>query len=480
MVSAAYSRRGFLGTSAAGVVALAMPGLAPAREGFLRAAPGGVSGFRSEPSLRPPSLTVTTSAKTAPGYVFVAAITGPGQRGPQIVDNEGRLVWFRPVKTVAIDFRSQTYLGRPVLTWWEGTISQIGTGQGVGVIVDQTYKTVARVQAGNGFQADVHEFLLTPQGTALITVYNPVQGDLSSVGGPSNGTVLDSIVQEIDVQTGKVLFEWHSLEHIPLIDTYSPLLNPFDYFHVNSIDVDLDGNLLVSARNTSAVYKLDRKTGQVLWKLGGRSSDFEMGPDAFFMYQHDARGHSDGTLTIFDDGPSSSSAQSRAIRLGLDLKGMRADLLQEYVHPAPLTSFAMGNAQVLPGDAMFVGWGTEPYITEFGPGGEVRFDAKFDENGWNYRAYRNAWVGRPTTKPRLAVTRHARGITVYASWNGSTETAYWRVDGGDSAAALQPLATRTSAGFETAIAVPARPQYVSLTALDRSHRVLATSTTQRP
>ena len=468
------TRRQFLVSAAAGAAALALPrtGLAELSTG---AAAGGYSVFRSEPSLKPPSLTVTTSARPATGYVFVASLTGPGQRGPMLVDDRGQVVWFRPVKTVAIGFRRQLYAGKPVLTWWEGTISKIGTGQGEGVIVDQTYRTVARVQAGNGYQADVHELLLTPAGTALITVYNEVQRDLTPVGGPASGNVLDSIVQEVDVKTGKVLFEWHSLDHVPLTDTYSPLLDPFDYFHVNSIDVDLDGNLLVSARNTSAVYKLDRKSGQVLWKLGGRSSDFELGPRAFFMYQHDARGHSDGTLTLFDDGPSSSSQQSRAIRLGLDVGAMRADLLQEYVHPSPLAASAMGNAQVLPGDAMFVGWGTEPYVTEFGAGGEVRFDARFDGGAWNYRAYRDAWTGRPATKPALVVERHGGGATVFASWNGSTETAYWRVAGGDSRSALAPLRTVPRAGFETAIPLAVRPRWVSVTALDRERRALGTS-----
>src|SRR5581483_2270757 len=114
------------------------------------------------------------------------------------------------------------YAGKPVLTWWEGTISKIGTGQGVGVIVDESYRTVARVDAGNGLRADVHEFLLTPAGTALVTAYDEVQRDLRAVGGPASGNVLDSVVQEVDVRTGKVLFEWRSLDHVPLTDTYSP------------------------------------------------------------------------------------------------------------------------------------------------------------------------------------------------------------------------------------------------------------------
>ncbi|HEY5296153.1 MAG TPA: arylsulfotransferase family protein, partial [Gaiellaceae bacterium] len=300
--------------------------------------------------------------------------------------------------------------------------------------------------------------------------------DLSAVGGPTNGTVLDSILQEVDVRTGKVLLEWQSLDHVPITETYSPVLDPFDYFHLNSIDVDpLDGNLIISARNTSAIYKLDRKTGEVLWRLNGRSSDFQLGLDAPFMYQHDARMHTDGTLTLFDDGPSSSSADSRALRLGLDFGAMRADVLQQYHHPTPLAASAMGNAQILPGDAMLVGWGTEPYFTEFGPAGDVRLDAKFDGNAWNYRAFRDVWVGHPTTKPAVAALKQNGKVTVYASWNGSTETAYWRVAAGLTRTGLQTVKTVTAVPFETVVPVAVRPAFISVTALDGSRKPLATS-----
>jgi hypothetical protein len=472
------SRREFLALSGFGVAALAFPGrFARAATRSASGAAAGFAKFVTEPSLKPPTLTVTTLDNPAPGHLFVASLNGPGQRGPMIFDNHGRVVWFRRLDKIAINFRRQIYAGKPVLTWWEGAISSTGIGQGEGVIVDERYATVARVRAGNGFQADVHEFLLTPKGTALITIFNSVQADLTSVGGPSSGAVLDSIVQEVDVKSGRVLFEWHSLDHVPLTDTYSPVLDPFDYFHINSVDVDLDGNLLVSARNTSALYKLDRSSGKVLWRLGGRSSDFELGPSAFFMYQHDARAHSDGTITLFDDGPGPSSAQSRAIRLGIDLGSRRANLLQDYRHPAPLASSAMGNAQVLGGNAMLVGWGTEPYITEFGPLGDVRFDAKFDGDAGNYRAFRDTWVGRPTTKPAATAVARGNNATVYASWNGSTETAFWRVSSGESASSLLAAKTVPAVGFETAIPISGRPHVVSVTALDRAHRRLATSRT---
>jgi Arylsulfotransferase (ASST) len=476
----AWSRRRFLAAGGVALAGLALPGKV-----WARAAAGGATDafwtFRSAPGLNPPSLTVNVRNDPAPGLVFATTLNGPGQRGPLIFDDAGNVVWFRPLASktdVILNFRPQVYLGKPVLTWWEGVVVN-GVGQGYAFIVDSSYTTVARVAAGNGLKADPHEFLLTPQGTALLTAYKAVPADLSSVGGPVAGMVYDSIVQEVDVHSGQVLFEWHSLDHVPLTDSFAPAapVSPFDYFHVNSIGVDLDGNLVVSARNTSAVYSLDRKTGAVRWRLGGRSSDFTLGPEAPFMWQHDARMHPDGTLTLYDDGPSASSPQSRAIRLGLDLGSMRADLLQAYPHPTPLLSTAMGNAQVLPGDAVFVGWGTEPYITEFAPTGEVRFDAMFTGGAWNYRAFRAPWTGTPASKPVVAVTKHGARLDVYASWNGSTETAYWRVEAGRSAASLAPVKTVPRLGFETRIQVPATAGLLSVSALDGARRVLATSRT---
>ena len=467
------TRREFLGTAAAAAAGLALPGVATARSAA--PAPAGYATFVSEPSLKVPTLSVTTRTTPSPGLIFVTTLTGPGQRGPMIVDDRGNLVWFRRTSKVAIDFRRQLYRGKPVLTWWEGDITQIGTGQGEGVILDASYKEVARVRAGNGYAADVHELLITPENTALITVYNQVTADLTPIGGPSSHPTLDSIVQEVDIATGKVLFEWHSLDHVPITDSYSPILTPFDYFHVNSIDVDLDGNLLVSARNTWGIYKIDRRSGAVIWRLGSRSSDFELGPGALFMYQHDARAHTDGTLTLYDDGSGDLSHQSRAIRLGLDQGARTAVLLQEFPHPTPLTSAAMGNAQFLSNGDVVVGWGTAPYITEFGPLGDVRFDAKFDGNAWNYRAFRNVWHAKPAHSPSLAVARRGGNATVYASFNGSTETAFWRVLGGATRTSLQPIATVRSTGFETAVPVRSAPARIAVTALDAARRPLGTS-----
>jgi hypothetical protein len=472
------SRGRFLALCGAGGWALLTPGAGLSLDRLLTAAPDpDIWSFRSEPTFTPPVLTVTTPANgVAPGYLFTGTVTGPGQRGPAILDNAGNIVWFEPSSGAVINLRPQVYGDEPVLTWWYGAVNN-GISAGKVTLMNASYETIATVAGGNGFQADLHEFLLTPQKTALLTAYNTISADLTPVGGPANGTLIDSIVLEVDVATGKVLFEWHSAEHVPTTDSYAALAAPFDYFHINSIDVDLDNNLIVSARNTSTVYKLDRKTGTVIWRLGGKSSDFAMAPEAVFMWQHDARMHPDRTLTIFDDGPSPTSQQSRAIRLGVDAAGKQAILLEQFRHTDPLQAVALGNAQVLHGGAVLVGWGSQPYISEYGPDGTLRFDSHLPAGAENYRTIRSPWVGEPKTKPKIAVARNNGRAQIYASWNGSTETVAWRVLAGPTRKALTLAKTAPRTGFETHIALASRPAFVAVQAVDSKKRVLATSAT---
>ena len=165
----------------------------------------------------------------------------------------------------ATNVRVQQYQGEPVLTWWEGVVDKQGYGHGEGVIVDRAYREVARIRAVNGHTVDLHEFLLTPEGTALITCRPPiVRADLSTIGGPRHGTVYESIIQEIDVRTGRLVFQWRGLDHVSVAETYRALGGVVDYLHVNSVQPLADGHLLISARNTWALYKLDRRTGAVI------------------------------------------------------------------------------------------------------------------------------------------------------------------------------------------------------------------------
>jgi Arylsulfotransferase (ASST) len=449
--------------------------------------PTDVLAFCSRPDLRPPSVGVATPARdTAPGYVFVAPKKRPeqeggSQNGPMIVDDRGQVVWFRPTRSRevrAMDFKVQRYRGEPVLTWYEG----VGTtyGRGEYVIADSSYREVTRVRAGNGYQGDHHEFLITPDGTALITIYSPVRWDLSSVGGPQDGIVLDGIAQEVDIATGEVLLEWHSLDHVGLDESYRELPEnageTFDYFHINSIDVDSDDNLLVSARTTFAVYKIDRETGEILWRLGGKRSDFEMGPGTWMRYQHDARRQADGTITVFDNGGVQKDDKSYGLVLDLDEAAMTATLAREYGHPDERVATVMGSIQVLPNGAAFLGWGSEPLFSEFSSSGELLFSAGFPPKVNSYRAFRFPWSGQPVDEPAVAVEPGPDEVTVYASWNGATEVAAWQVLAGPGPDRLKPLGSAVDReGFETAITARTTEPYVGVQARDRSGRVLGTS-----
>jgi Arylsulfotransferase (ASST) len=487
------TRRGFV---AAGGAALAgvLVSRAPARAaGSARLAAEQV-GYVSRPDLKPPTITVLEPAdRAAPGYIFLApfdiaaasssytgAPASESHAGPLIVDDAGEPIWFLPLaKDTAMGMRVQELHGRPVLTWYEGTV--LGAYGGDFVVFDPTYHEVARIRAGRGRHGDLHEFLLTPQGTALITIYREVQADLTSIGGAADGRLVEGIVQELDVATGRVLFEWRSRDHVTLDETFTPAVTPagnVDYFHLNSVDVDGDGHLLVSARNTSTVYKIDRRTGTVIWRLGGKRSTFTVTPDASFAYQHDARRQPDGTITIFDNasGAPGPGPASRGLRLSLDMKRRRASLVQEYKTPDARAVWAMGNVQQLGDGGVFIGWGTHGSFSEFGPHGRLRFDARFADKSVDYRAFRLPWLARPTGKPAVGVQQAADGsVAVYASWNGATEVATWQVRAGASPERLRAVATGARRGFETAIPVPALQGYVAVAALDRAGRRLGLS-----
>ena len=452
-------------------------------------ASGAVRTFVTRPDLAPPAVTVSTGAQAAGGgFVFAAPFTGPGQHGPLIFDDQGEPVWFQPtVGPTAMNFHVQRYRGNPVLTWWEGQVDNGGYGGGTGVIVDHTYRQLARVKAANGYQSDLHEFVITSRGTALIAVYNEVAADLSAFGGPVDGRVVEGIVQELEIATGRLLLEWHSLDHVGLDESYRAYpTDPgqFEYFHLNSIGVDTDGNLLVSARHTSTVYKLDRRSGEVIWRLGGKKSDFVLGPGASFDFQHDARRHADGTITIFDNGawgPTGVVEQaSRPIRLELDMSTMTASLAQVFEAGAPRLAVAMGDVQLLPDGGAFIGWGTAGGFTEVGPDDEVRYDGHFTGAAWTYRAFRFPWVGRPATRPTVVLAGDPVGTTTLrVSWNGATEVVRWQVLAGRRADQLEPIRTVPRSGFETAVTLPRQTGYVAVAAVDRKGVVLGTSKPQR-
>ena len=403
-----------------------------------------------------------------------------------ILDDRGNVVWFHPLDTHGVtDFRAQRYRGRPVLTWWRGETAK-GVGNGRYVVVDDSYHVIANVRAGHGLSGDIHEFLITPRNTALFTVYRRVKTDLSAMGGSTDGSIMEGVVQEVSIPTGRVLYEWHSYPQITPDESYEQLpedaKEPFDYFHLNAIEEDRDGTLLVSARHTHAIYKIRRSDGNVLWRLGGKKSDFKMGPGTTFAWQHDIRRQSDGTLTLFDNAAEHPNPKlhSKALVLRVDERARTATLVRSYSHPKKLLSTSQGNAQFLPDGHVFVGWGANEYYTEFDRQGRVLLDARFGGGeADSYRAYRLPWIGRPTDRPAVAVRpgKKPGRVIVYASWNGATEVRSWRVLAGERGTQMRAAAEAARDGFETAIRVDSDAGRFAVQALDAKGRVLRTSAT---
>jgi hypothetical protein len=426
--------------------------------------------FVSRPDLKPPRVKLLVRTRyVSPGYLFIAPKKKVEEGGPLILDNRGRVVWFMPVDRRGVtDFRVQHYRGKPVLTWWRGK-SADGKRLGRYSIYDNSYRLITYVSPGNGLSGDMHEFTITSRNTALMTLSHRVR--------VKSRNVLEGAFQEVDIRTGRVLFEWHSIGHVRLTESYYRLpRNPdktYDYFHINTVEVDRDGNFLVSARNTHTIYKIDRRTGAIIWRLGGKRSDFELGKGVRFAWQHDVRRQPDGTMTLFDnEAAPKMRKQSRGLVLRVDEKRKTATVVHSFVHDPPLVAVDQGNMQKLSNGHYLVGWGHQPYVTEFGPHGRPLLDLRFGRSGVDsYRAYRFSWVGRPRSKPAVAVN----GDTLYVSWNGATEVRSWQLLGGPDKQKLRPLLAVPKTGFEAAIPLPEDVPWVAVRALDPLGRSLARS-----
>jgi hypothetical protein len=297
----------------------------------------------------------------------------------------------------------------------------------------------------------MHELEVIDGESLLLTVYQPRPYDLSAYGvKPPAGWAMDGVFQEIDIKSGEVLFEWGSLDHIPLTETYVPLgLNPvvgdglsnttaWDYFHINSVDKSSQGDYVVSARHTSGIYKISGKDGSVIWRLGGKHSTFDM-PNFNFSSQHDARVHAENdthtVLSLFDNGSDNyrnTSLTSSGMIVALDHETNTATLIKRFEAPGEgLRSTSQGNTQLLPNGNMLIGWGSIPSISEHtADGTPIYFATLMDNDSMNYRTFKYNWTATPADSPALAVRAPPNGATTFwASWNGGTDYSHWNFYG---------------------------------------------------
>ncbi len=427
----------------------------------LAAAPTDPPQYLSRPDLHPPRIHVlSASAGRGQGLLLTAPLV-PGaqtQAGMMLHDDAGEVVWFHPaVGTFDGNLQKVSWFGRDALIWFESN----SQGLADWVVVDSTYREVARIRAANGYLADIHDVIITDQGTAYVMIYAPVQQDLSPIGGRADAVVIEAVVQEIDLGTGAVLFEWHSLApgNLPVTDTFAGLLsNPLDYVHLNSMELDDDGSLLLSGRHVSSVTKVDRTTGAVVWRLGGKRSSFTFPNDAGPNWPHDARRRNDGTVSVFDNRLTNQPQYSRGARWQLDEAAMTATLVQEWRHVPDLWTPIVGNVTEMSNGNTMISFGTAGTATEY-QGQTAVFETDYADPGvFTYRTYRETWHATPAERPALAVRRTAAGqATASMSWNGATEVAMWRLMAGPSTSVLRVIGTAARSGFETSLSAPVMP-----------------------
>lgn len=471
--------------------------------------------FVTEPHLHPMKVKVLTLKSSASsGFIFVApysfsAYAAYGQQGALMMDSEGNPIWFRPQSSPNLmntDFRKQYLFGQPVLTFWQGTLATPPTYTNVPggssepgscfYILDNKYNVIKTVSARNGFISDIHEFLLTPNNTALFLSTKAVPMDLSEFGGPKNGFVQDFAVQEVDLRTNELIFFWDALDHIPLTASFEPASsavdsgNVWDVYHLNSVGLTDDENeIIVSGRNLWTIYKIKKSNGKIIWRLGGKQSDFKFETGAEFSWQHDARFLPHNRISMFDDNCCESAVippgtpPAHGLILQLNLDKMTASVDKTYFHDPNLQVASQGNVQSLENGNKFIGWGQTQYFAEFKKGGNtvtdpaknMVYNAKMPGNNYTYRAYRNKWVATPDYPPKVVAKAKKGKTTVYVSWNGSTETRKWQVFAGTCASGFVLIDTVRKSCFETAIDVDHEGPCFQVKALDDDGEVIGVS-----
>ncbi|KAK0364018.1 hypothetical protein LTR02_003786 [Friedmanniomyces endolithicus] len=454
-------------------------------------------------------------------YLFIAPRGEKTQSSVCILDASGSLVWTsNDYHGQAYNLQVQEYHGESYLTFWAGDNSVGGHGVGQYFMLDQHYNLFRTVTAANGFPTDLHSFGITPAGTVLLTIYEVIQANLSAVPirqdilqrppkrpisrpinkplplGPEIGFVWDSLFQEIDIETGELLFQWRASDHFDYQQSYEPIASAteeksWDWFHLNSVVKDNAGNYLICIRHLRTIANIDGRTGVVLWQLGGKFNSFKDLSDSAatqFIGQHDAQwapGSNYSEITLFDnraDWTYHDEKVSWGTRVHVDLANMTATLVAEYIHPEHVYSVSQGSYQTLPNGNVLLGYGNNGVVSEFASNGTLLCDAYFEPSkDWtsgNVQSYRNLkfnWTGLPNTKPSLAF---AAG-SLYMSWHGSTEVRGWLLQhASEPEGSFSQLMRTPKDGFETRVnlGVDMRVgQYVQATALDKDHQILAVS-----
>ena len=309
-----------------------------------------------------------------------------------ILDNTGMPVYYKPLTAMSTDFKMQP---NGHLTYYDGVAEEF-------LEMDSSYAVVNSYSAGNGYITDLHELLLLPNRHALLLAQDTEDMDMSKLvtGGYPFATIIGSVIQELD-QNKNVVFQWRSLDYIPVTECNTQDLTAaqIDYIHSNALDVDTDGNILLSSRHTQEITKIDRQSGKIIWRLGGKGNQFAFTNDPVgFSEQHSIHRTSTGTLLLFDDGNLHTPPFSRAVEYTMDTVAKTVTQVWQFRHSPDIASVAMGSVQRLPNGNTLIGWGatSSAAVTEANPDGSVALEFQLPDNVVSYRAFRFPWNGTST------------------------------------------------------------------------------------
>ncbi|KAG9242747.1 ASST-domain-containing protein [Calycina marina] len=413
--------------------------------------------------------------------------------GPVMLDAKGNLVWMENKFGQVMNFNVQNYKGQDYMTFWMG-IDHAAHSNGSYVLIDSSYEIVHRVYAhGINIFGDLHEFRITPQGTAIMTIYHVHEVDCTDIGLGDSCWINDGLFQEVDIETGDLIFEWRATDHVPLSDVFvKPSYkggksedHSYDFFHINSVDKMDSGDYIISSRYAHAIICISANTGDILWQLGGKNNNFkDMNLATDFSWQHHTTWLGNNTLSLFDNHGNNVfhrlSDYSKGMIIQLDMEDMTATLLKSYAHPDKISTVSQGSVQVIPENGnVLVGFGNSPTYTEFSADGEMLCSAHFGpylifeilDFGLvkSYRTFKSAWVGRPKTVPDVKVENGK----MYVSWNGATEVAWWRLETAetldDEFLTVQELERE---GFETSFELHDVDRHLRIVALDAARSVM--------
>jgi Arylsulfotransferase (ASST)/FlgD Ig-like domain len=429
------------------------------------AAPAPLPPHRGAPLVLPedfPDLHITTVDHPDAGYLFLAKESG-NSRYLMILDNDGFPAYFRSSVGLVRDFKKQP---NGLLTFYDRS-----SAPGVFVAMDSTYSVVDQWSPGAGFsEIDSHDFQILPNGHVLLFYYDAQPVDMSAIvsGGDPKAVVTGLVIRELDA-AHNVVFEWESWDHYSITDaaTLDLTAPSIDYVHCNSVELDADGNILISSRHLDEITKIDRTTGDIIWRMGGSRNEFTLiGDTQWFTRQHSVRRTPSGTLTVFDNGNLSTPQESRALEYEIDEGNKTATLVWEYRHMPALYAAFTGSVQRLPNGNTMISWGNLGVVTEARPDGTTAFEMSFAAAGdRTYRAFRFPWTGLAAA-PTVWASAEPDSVTLHFTKFGDADVSLYNVYRDSSPEPLTVHGSTAANSYVMTDVVPSDTIYVRVTAED--------------